>query len=238
MIIQYGLLSLILTGGALLSIKAGKLTVAGASAGILLGWLVFKGAGFTGIAMTATFFLLGTGATSFGKKRKEHQGLSAVNSSKRNAGQVMANAGVAALCGLAGWFYKDHIFIFRLLMAAALSSASADTLSSELGNVWGKKFYNILTLKKDNKGLNGVVSVEGTAIGVAGSIMIATVYSVGFGFAIQTFLIIVAAGTIGNICDSLLGASLERKHYLNNDAVNFLNTFVAALSAFAFYSLL
>ncbi len=36
------------------------------------------------------------------------------------------------------------------------------------------------------------------------------------------------AATFGNLVDSILGATLERKGHLSNNAVNFLNTFAAA----------
>jgi uncharacterized membrane protein len=40
---------------------------------------------------------------------------------------------------------------------------------------------------------------------------------------------IVVAGFAGNLADSILGASLERKGWLKNDQVNFLNTLIAAI---------
>ncbi len=235
--LQYVLLFVILAGAMIASVAAGKLTVAAALTGGILGLLIYTGAGFTGIALVAIFFLLGTLATSWKKSYKEKAGLSEINSSKRNAGQVIANAGVAAICGLLCYFFQQYVFVFRLMMAASLSSAMADTLSSELGNVYGKRFYNILTLQKDKRGLDGVVSLEGTGIGVIGSILIALVYAIGFGCSLNTFLIIIIAGTVGNLFDSVLGASLERKEYMNNDAVNFLNTVIAALAAFLLYNL-
>jgi uncharacterized protein (TIGR00297 family) len=238
MSLQYVLLLLILAGAIVASVAAGKLTVAAALTGGALGLLVYAGAGFTGIAMVAVFFLFGTVATSWKKGYKERAGLSETNSSKRNAGQVMANAGVAAICGLLCYFFQQYVFVLRVMMAASLSSAMADTLSSELGNVYGKRFYNILTLQKDTRGLDGVVSLEGTSIGIVGSVVIALVYAIGFGFMWNAFFIIIIAGTIGNLSDSVLGASLERKQYLNNDAVNFLNTAIAAIAAFILYILL
>jgi len=233
--LQYVLLLVILAGTMIGSVAAKKLTVAAAITGGALGLLIYAGAGFTGITLVAAFFLLGTLATGWKKGYKESTGLSERNGSRRNAGQVMANAGVAAICGLLCYFFQQYVFVFRLMMAASLSSAMADTLSSELGNVYGKRFYNILTLQKDTRGLNGVVSLEGTAIGVVGSVVIALVYALGFGFSRNTFFIILIAGLAGNLSDSVLGASLERKAYLNNDAVNFFNTAIAALTALVLY---
>jgi uncharacterized membrane protein len=36
---------------------------------------------------------------------------------------------------------------------------------------------------------------------------------------------------MGNLADSFMGATLERQQVLSNNAVNFLNTFLAALVA-------
>jgi uncharacterized protein (TIGR00297 family) len=79
--------------------------------------------------------------------------------------------------------------------------------------------------------LDGVISVEGTLIGAAGAGMIGLLYA---GFTIQAVPVLFA-GILGNAMDSVLGASLERKKYLNNDVINFLNTIFAALTALAIY---
>ncbi len=66
------------------------------------------------------------------------------------------------------------------MLAAALASASADTVSSELGTLYGKRFWNIMTLRKDTNGLDGVISAEGTLAGIAASAVIVIIY-MGFG---------------------------------------------------------
>lgn len=234
MLSNYGLIICILFFGAMLSVKAGKLTAIAGLTGFLVGLFVFAGAGYTGIAMLATFFVPGTLATSWRISQKQHLGLAEKNKGKRTARQVLANAGIAAIAGLLVNVIPEHADLFRLMIAASLASATADTLSSELGNVYGKSFYNIKTFKRDTRGLDGVVSMEGTILGIAGSVCIALVYSIGFGFDMQ-FLLIVITGTIGNLFDSFLGATLERKHYLNNNAVNFLNTAMAAFIILVLY---
>lgn len=223
------LFTLILSGG-LLSAILKKLTWAAALTGCLLTLLIFEGAGYTGIAMMITFFISGIVATSWKFSQKFKNGLAENKHGTRTASQVLANAGVPALAGVL--FLLDIVPypLSALIIAACFSSAIADTVSSEMGNVYGRKYYNILTLKKDKRGLNGVVSIEGFLFGFAGSVLIAGIYSYANGWNIYSAVIIIC-GTAGNILDSVLGATLERKHHLNNDAVNFINTLFAGMLA-------
>lgn len=230
---EYIFLSILLFIGSVESVRHRKLTAAGAIAGAVIGFGVFIGAGWTGIAMLAAFFLAGTLATSWKRRQKTQMGLAQERAGQRRLGQVIANGGAAGALGLAALFLPQHKSIFAFLMVGAISSAMADTLSSELGSVYGKRFYNIVTFKKDQKGLDGVVSLEGTLIGICGSVIIALIYAIGFGWTSQA-LSIVLAGTIGNLMDSILGAVFERKGLLGNNAVNLLNTLAGALTALAF----
>lgn len=225
---QYIVVVLFLFIGVVESIRHKKLTVAGAVAGGVIGLLVFVGSGFTGLAMLSAFFLLGTLATSWQRRRKAAAGMAQEKSGQRKLGQVLANGGISGLLGLLSLLFPEHKMVFAFLMAGAFSSAMADTLSSELGTIYGKRFYNIITFRKDGKGLDGVVSLEGTVVGIIGSSLIALIYCLGFGWS-ETFFWIVLAGTIGNIIDSVLGATLERKRVIGNDMVNAFNTLVGAL---------
>jgi uncharacterized protein (TIGR00297 family) len=205
-----------------------KLTVLGALTGGCLATFLYKGAGFPGIVLLGVFFIAGSAATAVGRRKKEQIGIAENNKGKRTAGQVLANGGVAGLAGLLAWLFPQQGIMWQVAAAASLASASADTLSSELGSIYGKNFYNILTFKKDTCGPDGVISLEGTLCGIAGSVLIAVIYFAAYG-RLASAAWIVFAGFIGNITDSLLGASLERKGRLKNDQVNFLNTLIAAL---------
>jgi uncharacterized protein (TIGR00297 family) len=234
MTIDYIIIITVLVAGMIASVKTGKLTVTASITGGVIGFLIFMGTGFCGVIMMATFFLLGTLATSWKLSVKRSLDLAETDKGRRTAWQVIANAGVAGLLALIITLRPQYTNVGIVMIAASFASATADTLSSELGNVYGRKFYNIITFKKDKRGENGVVSLEGTLIGITGSIIIAVIYALGNKWDINVVWIIIA-GTVGNLTDSILGATLERKFILNNNAVNFSNTAIAAAVAFMFY---
>jgi uncharacterized protein (TIGR00297 family) len=209
--------------------KARKLTLTASLTGGGVGTAIFIGAHFAGIAMLATFFILAVLATAWGKRIKKRITTGGQHSEIRDAWQVLANGGVAAFFGVLIFLLPQYSSMFTVLMAASLSSATADTLSSELGTVYGHRFYDIISFKPGEKGRDGVISLEGTLIGVIGSAIIALIHL--FALDGSKVWIIVIAGTAGNLFDSVLGATLERKGYLKNNMVNFLNTFFAALIA-------
>lgn len=232
---SYVVVAAVLLVGVIVSIVTNKLTLGGAITGGVIGFSVFLGAGYTGLIMLAAFFILGTGATSHKKAVKVKLKIAQPNRGRRTVGQVFANGGVAALLGLYAWFYPS--ILIQIMIAASLASATADTLSSELGSVYGKRFYNIISLKRDQRGLDGVISLEGTFIGGLGSAIIAAIFCMHYEWS-NVFLWITIAGTIGNICDSILGATLERKGDISNDIVNFLNTFIAAFIIYIYMLLM
>lgn len=214
--------------GMLLSVITKKLSLDAALTGGILAVFIYLGVGYPGVVLLAGFFLLGVLATSWKRKEKAELGDADDRNGMRTATQVFANGGVSGIAGLLAIIFPQKIELSLLMIAAAFSSATADTLSSELGNVYGRSYFNIVSFKKDVKGLDGVISLEGTLFGLAGSIIIALIYSVNAGWG-REFLWIILAGTLGNCSDSILGATLERAGVLKNNHVNFINTAVAAL---------
>lgn len=212
-------------------LRAGKLTLPAAIAALSIGVLVAAGGGPKGVGLLFTFFALGVWATGHRKDLKAKIPTEATHSQGRTAGQVFANGGVAALMALLALIDNEQTELYQLMLAASLASALADTASSELGMVYGRNFFNILSFKKEPKGLDGVVSLEGTIIGAAGAAIISLIHS---GIS-QLSLIVLIAGILGNLADSLLGAAFERKHLISNNVVNFLNTLLAALVAALLY---
>jgi len=119
--------------------------------------------------------------------------------------------------------------------AAALAEAAADTTSSEVGQAVSESAYLITGFRAVPVGMNGGISVAGTLAGVAAALAVAAVCGVTHMIARYWLLPVAAAGAGGMFVDSLLGATLERRRWLNNDAVNLLSTLAAALFAFFLY---
>lgn len=232
--------------------------------GTLLAWLVRMsraatlGASFSGGLFTAALYLATPGwrtalwplvalliltfaATRFGRARKEQLGIAEARHG-RNAAQVTANLGVAALAAIA--IRPSLTFIptlpailnsqtLRLALIAALAEAAADTLSSELGEVLGGEPFLLTSLRRVPAGTDGAISFAGTFAGVSAALIVAAVASFAFGFSFVQVIQVVTAAVAGLFVDSWLGAVLERRGWLNNDAVNFLSTLSAALFALA-----
>ncbi|MGY0036962.1 DUF92 domain-containing protein [Pedobacter sp. NJ-S-72] len=176
---------------------------------VIWGWLLL-----------AAFFLCGTLSTAWGRKLKEQLDKPG-DSAQRKPGQVLANAGTATIFSFLAIIFPGYATVLLLMIAGSFASATADTLSSELGMLYGKRFYNCLIWKKDTRGLDGVISLEGTLIGVAGAGLIALIYALFIMADSRIFIIVFFAGFAGNLSDSVMGASLERRNFLSNNWVNF-----------------
>lgn len=195
-----------------------------------------------GLMPLLAVFLLTYAATKIGRAKKERMG-TAESKRGRNAAQVAANLGVAALVSFPFQAItpdKNLISslgaITALAAIGALAEAAADTVSSEIGQVLGGRPRMLTTMRLVEPGTDGGITLAGTLSGIiaAGTVSSIGICAIGaiygiFGFWILNILITLSA-VFGLLFDSLLGATFERKGWLNNDAVNFLST--ASSSAF------
>ena len=195
----------------------------------------------TALIPTLGVSLLAYIATRFGRKRKEQLG-TAEKRHGRTASQIAANLGIAML--VSNDFFQSALAntglaarlaaapgIFFVAGLAALAEAAADTVSSEVGQVLGGRPRMITTLRSADPGTDGAISLAGTLAGIAAAAFIAAAGAWAVGGGLTSFSIACTSGVFGLLFDSLLGATLERRGRLNNDAVNFLST--ASAAAFA-----
>lgn len=172
-------------------------------------------------------FFITLAATRLGASRKQQLKVAEAKSG-RSASQVMANLGIAALVLV----ITDFRYAF-LPALAALAEVAADTTSSEIGTAFSGGTVLITTWRPVPSGTDGGISLIGTTAGlVAATVTAACALGLGL-IRIEPAMVIACAATAGMLIDSLLGALLERRGYLNNDLVNLLSTSSAALIAWA-----
>jgi uncharacterized protein (TIGR00297 family) len=179
-------------------------------------------------------FLLTYATTRYGRGRKEALGI-AEGKGGRRASQVAANLGVAVLAGIPqvaeriGSFPVERAMLTTMI--AALAEATADTVSSELGQVLGGEPRMVTTFRRVPAGTDGAVSWAGTFAGCLGAMIVVGIAALALPMRRTDALIALAAAVAGLFIDSLLGAVPERRGWLNNDAVNTVSTLAAALLA-------
>ncbi len=219
-----------------LSILSKKIDLPGAGVGFLLTLSMFLGASWYGIVLLTGFFALGTMVSMWRRKEKKALQLEQEKGGKRGIVHALANGGVAGACGLVAWIWPEYAFQATLAMSASIASATSDTFSSELGNVYGSRYWDILSWRKGNKGADGIISLEGSLAGLLGAALIAALFWAFFPEKTATVWLILLAGIFGNLMDSVLGASLQRKGLLDNHSVNFFNTLAAAIMSLLLFA--
>ena len=104
-------------------------------------------------------------------------------------------------------------------------------VNTSIGQLLGRRTFLITNFKPVPKGTEGAVSLEGTLAGIVASLVIAALgAAVGFYSWLGVIPVVVAA-FIGTTFESVVGAMLEKRQLLDNEALNFLNTLVGALVA-------
>src|SRR5206468_10192232 len=118
-----------------------------------------------------TFFIIGSGTTALGYRRKAKEGLAQEKGGRRGAAHAFANVGVAAICAIACWRGLGLVPLF--MGVAALATAAADTAGSEIGQLLGRRAFLPLTFRRVERGTEGAVSLEGTLAGLIASLLVA-----------------------------------------------------------------
>ena len=200
----------------------------GALAGGLACFLLFAGAGPTAFATLAALFLMTWVSTRLGYGRKLARGL-AERREGRNAWQILANLAVAAAGSVAFSATGNRVWLVAAL--AALAEAATDTVASEIGQYRRADARLITTWERVPAGTDGGITIPGSIAGLAAGLAIAAVAAVGGMILRGQFWVSVAAGFAGMLIDSILGATLQRRVWIGNQAVNFFATLAAAALA-------
>jgi uncharacterized protein (TIGR00297 family) len=198
------------------------LTWGGAAAALLVGGATLWGVGWRGFGLLLAFFVSASLLTRTG--------------GQRNARQVFANGGIAALGALLGSWPA---------VAGAVAAATADTWATEIGAFSPTSPRLITSRLPVPHGVSGGITPLGTAGGAAGAAIIGIVAWVLGPRELRLAGVVVLAGVIGMLVDSVLGATVQGNFpnepvqptrgyaWLDNDAVNLAGTLAGAVAAAA-----
>jgi uncharacterized protein (TIGR00297 family) len=214
---------------AALAYLARSIDLAGAISAVVIGTFITAGLGLRGLAVMIAFFVVGTAVTKLGYRLKAQRGIAQERGGARGWRNAWANGGVpAALALLAGFAPPDDRALFALAYAAAVATAAADTSSSEVGKAYGRRTFLITTLEPVTPGTEGAISLEGTAAGLVGAIVVSVVGAVAGLYGPGAAVMVAASGLLGSFAESVLGTVAERRGWLDNDLLNAVNTAVGA----------
>lgn len=172
-----------------------------------MGIIILVYSGFSYVLLLVLSFLLGS--------------LVSTKHTKRGWGNVLANGAIPLLFA---------VMQSPILYTGAISAYISDTLASEIGTKYGKSFYDIISLKKTKKGIDGAVSVVGLLAGFAGSLTIGILaYLLGILPLSSALIFSVLFGNFANIIDSYIGATLQRMGYVSNSQTNLLAIYLVCL---------
>jgi uncharacterized protein (TIGR00297 family) len=182
------------------------LTRGGAVAAFAVGTVTFGLGGWPAALVLFAFFVPATLLSRVGRERK-HALIDIGKHGARDAMQVLANGGVAAL---ALFFAPRYGAPALAACAGAFAAAAADTWATEIGTLARATPRSILTLRPLRTGLSGGITWPGSLAQIGGAGCVALVAALTH-FA--PFAPVLIAGVAGSIADSLLGATLQVLRY-------------------------
>jgi uncharacterized protein (TIGR00297 family) len=196
---------------AIIAWRVRSLDRSGALAATVLGGAITASTGWEGGAILIAFFVSSSLLSRTTSRLRPEQGRNVKRGSRRDAKQVLANGGVALVCAMA-WSVWETDWLLGAF-AASLATAAADTWATEIGAFSKSRPRLITTLKPVARGVSGAMSLLGTAATVAGAAFIAIAAVMLLGElnagSLQVFFAISAAGVIGSLADSVLGATIQ-----------------------------
>ena len=237
------------------------LTKGGIIAALILDVVISVSLGNFGFIILLAFFAFGVLVDKIKKRYDKARQNIEKKGTKRDAVQVLANATIPAISAVLYFIFKEQIFVVAFV--ASLAEALADTVASGIG-AFSRSTFDPFRMRKCEKGISGGMSILGTLASILGATIISAL-ALAFGrITLTESLIILIAGFLGGVFDSMLGSLLqvkykcivcgkilereehcgERTHkysglsFVTNDTVNLLGTLFSAVIAALIYNII
>lgn len=237
------------------------LTKGGIIAALILDVVISVSLGNFGFIILLAFFAFGVLVDKIKKRYDKAKQNIEKKGTKRDAIQVLANATIPAISAVLYFIFKEQIFVVAFV--ASLAEALADTAASGIA-AFSRSTFDPFRMRKCEKGISGGMSLLGTLASILGAAIISAL-ALAFGrITLTESLIILIAGFLGGVFDSMLGSLLqvkykcgvcgqilereehcgERTHkhsglsFVTNDTVNLLGTLFSAVIAALIYNII
>jgi len=205
----------------------GALSRSGFVAAVVLGTLLYAVSDLMWFGSLIAFFISSSLLSKVKRRRKLEAERHYEKSGARDAGQVTANGGIALIAAI-GYALYPHIAWWYAYIGA-LAAVNADTWATELGGLSRSQPRSIISGRPVQPGTSGGVTLAGLMASLAGGCFIgASAYAlywlsggeaahpvISLGDMQQMWWAAGAAGILGSLLDSWLGATVQAGYRCN-----------------------
>jgi uncharacterized protein (TIGR00297 family) len=221
---------------AIAAVAARIVSPSGAAAGLLVSSLLLAGAGWPAWSQLGVVLIVAAAATRAGRARKSRDGL-LDDPHGRGWRNVAANTGLAA-CAALGARHPTARDLSTLVIAAVLIAGAGDTVASEVGKGFGRpSAVSLIRTRRVPAGTPGAISLVGTMAGIGAVAAMAICADLLRLIASRDVASVATAAMLAVVADSAIAELLESRGWLDNDGVNLLATWTAALAAIGLHAL-
>ena len=123
--------------------------------------------------------------------------------------------------------------VTAIWLVAGIAAGASDTAASEIGKAFGGVARTFPTWRRAPPGTSGAITITGTIAGLVAAVLIASPAAMLWLIPWSAVPCIALACALGAFAESALSTAFESRGILDNNALNFLNTAVAAVVAVA-----
>jgi uncharacterized protein (TIGR00297 family) len=209
---------------AVIAYRVHSLSLSGAVAAIGVGTILYMSGSIAWFGTLILFFITSSGLSRWRKRDKQQTDTIYEKGSRRDAGQVIANGGLAALLSI-GYIVLPHE-AWWYAFVGVMATVTADTWATEIGSLSRLDPWSILSLKRVPRGTSGGISLLGSLAAAVGATVIGgaavgllvldeyvlpSLYTGTILLAADTKVIWIAllSGFLGAMTDSVLGATVQ-----------------------------
>ncbi len=210
----------------------GLVSVTGALSGMVVGTAILIMGGIDFYFLLLLFFIGASAATRYGYYEKTILGSAQEEGGRRGAKHALANCILASLAAVLFGMTDGADHLLAVFYCAALATAFSDTISSELGQIYGKNPFLPTSFRLVSPGTVGAVTIEGTLCGMGASVFFAIIAFAFSTVPANVIPAIILGGWLGSYAESYIGGFwTDEGAEVNNEWMNVLNTFLGGMFA-------